>query len=169
MPRCGNVAGAGHCASAVSVTSAPPPISHRAQAHPQRPRKGRGRHDDRTHGYGGMEGAASGKRRPVPSRRVLRRSCRPALTDAEPIRKMWEAFSRLGDYEGNVIDTTSLDVAETVEATWTMLATEREPSRYEQAKPEIRGIEAGQGAIARRPSTRSEVLAQAAYGSALNV
>jgi predicted kinase len=46
----------------------------------------------------------------------------PALTDAEPIRKMWEAFSRLGDYEANAIDTTSLDVAETVEVTWSKLA-----------------------------------------------
>src|SRR3954463_3906697 len=45
----------------------------------------------------------------------------PALTDAEPIRKMWDAFSRLGDYEANVIDTTSLDVAETVELTWSMV------------------------------------------------
>lgn len=46
----------------------------------------------------------------------------PALTDEEPIRKMWEAFSRLGEYEGNVIDNTSLDVAETVERAWSMVA-----------------------------------------------
>jgi hypothetical protein len=46
----------------------------------------------------------------------------PALTDEETIRKMWEAFSRLGDHEGNVIDTTRLDVARTVERAWSMVS-----------------------------------------------
>jgi hypothetical protein len=46
----------------------------------------------------------------------------PALTDEEPIRKMWEAFSHLGDFEGNAINTTSLDVEQTVERAWSMVS-----------------------------------------------
>ena len=46
----------------------------------------------------------------------------PALTDEGPIRKMWQAFSQLGEHEDKVIDTTDLTVAETVERAWSMVA-----------------------------------------------
>jgi cytidylate kinase len=48
----------------------------------------------------------------------------PALTDEGPIRKMWAAFSHLGTYEDHAIDTTNLDVAETVDRAWSMVASE---------------------------------------------
>jgi hypothetical protein len=46
----------------------------------------------------------------------------PALTDEEPIRIMWHAFAQLGDYESNVIDTSDLTVADTVDRVWSKFA-----------------------------------------------
>jgi predicted kinase len=39
----------------------------------------------------------------------------PALTDPEPVRKMWHEFADLGPLEGHVLDNTALTTKETVE------------------------------------------------------
>ena len=44
----------------------------------------------------------------------------PALTDEEPVRKMWQEFSDLHDYEPHVIDNGDLDPTETADRIWTM-------------------------------------------------
>ena len=43
-------------------------------------------------------------------------SGQPALTDEEPIRKMWHEFDGLGEFERYVIDNTELDAAQTAAA-----------------------------------------------------
>lgn len=46
----------------------------------------------------------------------------PALTDEGPIRQMWHQFADLGRYERNALDTTTLDVAETVSRVCSLVA-----------------------------------------------
>lgn len=45
----------------------------------------------------------------------------PALTDEEPIRKMWHEFHELGDYERHVVDSTKLDPVETADVVRALL------------------------------------------------
>jgi predicted kinase len=46
----------------------------------------------------------------------------PALTDEAPIRQLWDQFADLGRYECNVLDTTTLSVAETVSRVCSLVA-----------------------------------------------
>ena len=39
----------------------------------------------------------------------------PALTDPEPIRKMWHEFSELGPFEKHVLDNSALDAVQTAD------------------------------------------------------
>ena len=45
----------------------------------------------------------------------------PALTDEEPVRKMWHEFDGLGPYERHVLDSTDLDADQTASAVWTQV------------------------------------------------
>ena len=54
--------------------------------------------------------------RDVAMSRALGRAGADDLVDPEPVRAMFDAFEHLGAFESNVIDSSALDVAATVEA-----------------------------------------------------
>ena len=49
----------------------------------------------------------------------------PALTDEEPVRKMWHEFSDLGPYESHVIDNSHENPSQTLDVLWPLLQTDR--------------------------------------------
>ena len=52
----------------------------------------------------------------VTLRRALARTAPDALTDGDVVTDLWHKFSQLGELESHAIDTSSLDLGETVQA-----------------------------------------------------
>lgn len=46
----------------------------------------------------------------------------PALTDPEPVRKMWHEFSDLGSFEAHVVDNSSLSADETAQRVYSLVS-----------------------------------------------